>query len=879
MVSFGSYLLGAFELVLVVGSVAFSGYRLRARLLPSWAGAPARLVEAIVAIALVLWISELLGTFDLFYSGLLVAACVLVAGVLALLPAGGGGAGVPRGAGDAEHPSTVGDAAPTGAAGQSAWSLVVMVAVIAIVVGHWAITTKHALDRGIFNFDSLWYHMPFAADMAQGHSVTAIHYVDTVFTNWFYPQNSELLHAVGILLTGRDTLSLFLNFGWLGVALLSAWCIGRPYGRGALAVVAAAILLDCHTLVVRDPGAAKNDLAAAALGLAAIAILVEAWAQARAAERAGRGEGGRSLAPGWALGAAGLATGMAAGTRVTVLAMAAAMSLAVIVLAPRGRRRAAAGWWFGPALAGGAFWYLRNLVVAGNPLPEIAHVGPITLPHPEQLQQGRPNHSIAHYATDTAVWRHYFAPGLHEAFGALWPLVVLGAALAALSALLWGRDRVLRWIGGIALFGLLAYLFTPLSAAGAEGEPVGFGINIRYVIPALLAGIVLVPLPRFFDRSSRQWGLMAALVLVFLLTDRPDAALHDKARVFAVLFAILAVLLPAAIWLARERGAAAGVVVGACCALAIGALAIGYPLQRHYLQGRFANRGPHDEQIPGLGLDSTYRWARGIEGARIGLAGTTADFASYGLYGTDLSNRVLPLGQKGPHGAFNAIPTCSEFRAAVNEAELDYLVTSPFLNFLHTSHPVPSPEARWLRGESAVSPLLRSGPVTVWKVEGRLDPGACGPANAPLREIPNTPGRASLISAHGLPLGERPLPMGGGVARAAGDRGPARAAPRRACDRGDQRRAATPDRPDLHRRRAGRPLRRRHRLVPAGRARRRPRGRGGWPFARRCRLLAVPARRRRLRRRPAAAGLTPTPRRSRSRSPGSRPRSPRRLAG
>ena len=119
-----------------------------------------------------------------------------------------------------------------------------MVGVIALVFGHWALTTKHALDRGIFNFDSLWYHLPFAAEMAQSHSVTGMHHVDTVFTNWFYPQNSELLHADGMLLTGRDTLSLFLNYGWLAVAFLAAWCIGRPYGRGDLSVVAAAILLE-----------------------------------------------------------------------------------------------------------------------------------------------------------------------------------------------------------------------------------------------------------------------------------------------------------------------------------------------------------------------------------------------------------------------------------------------------------------------------------------------------------------------------------------------------------------------------------------------------------------------------------------------------------
>ncbi len=63
----------------------------------------------------------------------------------------------------------------------------------------WGLTAKDALDRGIFNFDSLWYHLPFAVDIAQSHSVTGFFHPETVFTNWFYPQNSELIHAAGIL--------------------------------------------------------------------------------------------------------------------------------------------------------------------------------------------------------------------------------------------------------------------------------------------------------------------------------------------------------------------------------------------------------------------------------------------------------------------------------------------------------------------------------------------------------------------------------------------------------------------------------------------------------------------------------------------------------
>jgi hypothetical protein len=435
--------------------------------------------------------------------------------------------------------------------------------------------------------------------------------------------------------------------------------------------------------------------------------------------------------------------------------MAGALTVAVVFLAPAGRRWAAGGWWFAAALAGGGYWYLRNLIVAGNPLPQLEHLGPISLPHPERLQGGRPDFSIVHYATDTGIWRDYFEPGLHQAFGAAWPLVIVGAVAGGLTVLLWGRTRVLRWMGGVALFGMVAYAFTPLSAAGAEGAPVGFAINIRYAIPALLAGLALLPLS--LDRSwarapsaggtvagegrrdrTRGWIALSLLILLLAITDRPDATLRDPDRLFGWLVAALVVLIPAALLLARRRGAPRGATVAGFAVLALAIVAIAYPVQRDYLRDRYLNDDP-ETSIPGMHLDSAYRWARDVENARIGLAGTTAGFLQYGFYGTDLSNRVRYLGAKGPHGAFNAIPSCSEFRAAVNAADLDYLVTSPFLNFIEPGHPIQSPEAGWLLGEPAVVPVLFSGPVTVWKVRGRLDPTACGPVNAPLRRIPQQP--------------------------------------------------------------------------------------------------------------------------------------------
>jgi hypothetical protein len=246
-----------------------------------------------------------------------------------------------------------------------------------------------------------------------------------------------------------------------------------------------------------------------------------------------------------------------------------------------------------------------------------------------------------------------------------------------------------------------------------------------------------VPLPP--DRTRGRWALsLLVLLSVLVITNRSDAVLRDPDRAFAWGLALLFVLIPAALLFARSRGLSRGMTAAGFAGLALLVAAIGYPVQRDYLDDRYANADP-GTSIPGMHLDSAYRWARDIEDSRIGLAGTTAGFLGYGFYGTDLSNRVRYLGAKGPHGAFNAIPTCAEFRAAVNNAQLDYLITAPFLNFIDPGEPVPSPEARWLRGEGAVTPLDRSGHVTVWRVDGRLDPAGCGPTNAPLREIPPQP--------------------------------------------------------------------------------------------------------------------------------------------
>lgn len=716
MLSVGGYIAGAIELALVLGSLGLAATRVRARLLPAWEGAPARLAETVLGIALLVWVAELLGLVGLLREGILLAACLAVGiASLAVRPAAGRGPALPRG-----------NVEPLAA--------LVAVGIAALLFAHWGLQTKVALNNGISNFDSLWYHLPYAADIAQSGSVTGFHYTDTVFLNWFYPQNSELIHATGMLITERDTLSLFLNLAWLGLALLAAWCIGRPWGRGPHCLAAVAIVLEAHTLIFREPGSGKNDVVAAALLLAAVAILVNGWAARSKDSPPQTADRGLRIDP-MVLAFAGLAAGLAVGTKLTVLATVAALTVVVVLLAGGGARLRAAGLWLGPLLAGGAFWYLRNLIAVGNPLPQVQHLGPLTLPGPERLQTARPDFPILHYAGDSGVWRDYFEPGLSEAFGAFWPLVIAVALAGALLAIVRRGYPLLQMLGAAALFGLIAYLATPLSAAGEEGAPVAFGINIRFAIPALLIALALLPLGRGLQGRWVGWGLIGGSVLLLALTDDADAVLRQPERAFGALVAVLAVGVPALLLFLRRRGVLQGGALAACfVGLGLLVAAIGYPVQRDYLDSRWRDFDPQQH------LDTSYRWAAEKSGARIGMAGTTIGLLGYGYYGKDLSNEVVYLGEKGPQGAFNAIRSCSAFRRAVNDAELDYLVSGPFLNFAHQSRPKFSPEAGWIRGDSAVRAKSRDGAgverVTVWKVDGRLDPAGCARIRGPQTYLP-----------------------------------------------------------------------------------------------------------------------------------------------
>ncbi|MBV8712328.1 MAG: hypothetical protein JOY56_11150, partial [Solirubrobacterales bacterium] len=251
----GRYALGVAALAVICGSLAFASVAIRRRALADWTGPPARLAETVIGLALLVAILELLGAVGLFALGPVLVACVLAS------------AAIVRAAPRAIRPR--GPRSPAIGAG-----IVIALLGAATVIAEWGALTVQSYDVGIRGFDSLWYHLPWAASFAQTGHVTPLRFTDVEYLTPFYPATAELLHGLGIVLLGRDTLSPGLNLVWLGLTLLAAYCIGRPRGVGAATLLGAALAMATTMMDYSQAGSAANDVVAIFFVLAAVALLV-----------------------------------------------------------------------------------------------------------------------------------------------------------------------------------------------------------------------------------------------------------------------------------------------------------------------------------------------------------------------------------------------------------------------------------------------------------------------------------------------------------------------------------------------------------------------------------------------------------------------------
>ena len=720
MLDLSRYLVGVFEIALLTGFATLGGAALRARLLPGLQGPAAHLATAVIALALLIWVAELLGSFGLFQPVPYLVGVALVGVGLWLVVAGGRGypsgllgfsprrSVAVRGGGRGEK---VDAAAPDGyprlpsrshgpGTARDRVSVVALLAVVvaAVALVKFGLDAKPKLTTGMTGFDSTWYHGAFAAGFFQSGDTWSLHFIAPQFLAWFYPANAELFHGVGMLAFGRDLLSPLLNIAWFVGCLVACWCIGKPYRVAPWSLALGAVALSLPVLA-DQAGEARNDIVGIFFLLAAVAIALNA----RAAERGGVGGEGTGAARSAAgvgggsdrdrsmdLGAVAviaLAAGLAAGTKLNFLLPAAVFVLGMPFVASTGRRWHALLTGVLAALAGGGYWYLRNLAHSGNPLPWFDSIGPISLPAPDQALGGREGHNVLDYLTDGAVWSDWLLPGLHDGLTILWPLLAL-AALAGLilsiAAPKLGRDRTLALTGLVGLAVVAAWLIAPTSASGPDEMPRGFESGLRYLAPALVLGLALLPI------------VLPTRLRIEGTGGRPNGR-------------ILKVPRPMARYLSG-RGTPRTPAIASAIVIAI---AIGYPVQRHYLENRYAT-----PTFAAPGLNAAFKWATPLSGVRI----ATTSTRQYPLFGTDLSNHVQYIGEPQPHGGFTAPSNCRRWRQLLNEGNYDYAIATR--DRIEPSK-VPYPETADRTAAPGSEVVLRQPPTVIYKLTAPLDPSAC----------------------------------------------------------------------------------------------------------------------------------------------------------
>jgi len=696
------YLTGLVLLALVLAGFGVTARALRRWLAPGWSGTPALLATVILGIAVATMTGEGLGALGLLGAPALALAATVPAVLLRLRP----------------PPSRAGAAPTSSSSSPARLDLVLAVGAAFLCAVHWGGPVLHSLDVGIYRQDSTWYHLPFAAWFEQTGSVTGLLHTDPLkLAAWYYPLNSELLHALGMVVFGNDLLSPLLNFGWLGVALLAAWCVGRPFGLAAATLLGAVLVLDSDMMLVQA-GNAPGDVAALACLLAAVALLLAG------AEASGPGESGTGrlrIDPG-PLAIAALAAGLAVGAKVTMLAPVAVLTIGLVVAVGRERAlRQATIWIAGVATAGG-FWYLRNLVHAVNPLPWMTF-GPLPGPSQEALYP-RPAHSIAEYVADRHAWTDFFFPGFAETLGPLWLAVIFAGLTGLVLGLRPRHGPLIRIVALAGLATLIAHVFNPISASGPEGGPYGFASNLRYAAPGLAIGLVLLPL--YETRWMARRVILPAYAGLILVGAIVSSEWTQPNLTAAIAIAAVAVLAPA--WLLSgaapryRRPALLGL-------LAIVAIA-GHTVQRHYFENRYLADTAPPLDNPGFRATPQWSliqtWARDQRGIKIGIVGTPAAYGQYVFYGADLSNEVRYLGEPGPHGGFTTIEGCRRWRQRVNAGKFDAVVITPD----DPGSPVPPPQIAWTESTGASVPAINARPAAVFFLAAPLDPNQCAEIEA-----------------------------------------------------------------------------------------------------------------------------------------------------
>ncbi|MBK6855337.1 MAG: hypothetical protein IPG97_01905 [Microthrixaceae bacterium] len=696
--SFITFASGLVLLGVAVGVVAFGSWGAARRLLPDWRGLPLALASTVITLTCMVGVVQVIGSVGQFGRGPAFVGLIAVGAGLWSWGRSERASSRPEG----PKPSDIGP--PTVSPRLHRLDLGFAAVAVVVVVAEWGQRTWWALNHGIHTIDSLWYHLPVAARWVQTGSITPLHYLEDEALTTFFPGNGSIFHAIGMSFLGIDILSVFMNLGWLAFGLMAAWCLGRPFGTSWLSVGAAAIGFTTPSLMATQPGGAYNDTMGIALLLASLALLAN-----------GHQGGGRFDRA--ALALASIAAGLAVGTKFQFLLPVGALSLAVVIASSRESRIRVSALWAGVLAVTGSFWYLRNWVIVGNPLPQMElDLGPLEFHKTPIFTKFS---TVAAHLGSASDRDLYLWPGMDKGVGALWWLLLGGLGVLLIAGLVTGlrMQRIICLVAGITVAG---FLVTP-AILGFGGKLVYFGVVTRYLAP----GIVLSAVAAAAATRGRAsvWRYCTIGVLgVYLVSIQVEASDWEEnleaaidqpiwgvASLVWIGWAALALALGVAArrWLPRlDRRA---VMVGVCVLVVAGGLA-SVTARRVYLSNRY-------QDYAGVLKLIDLSWSSRFSGERIGIAGTPLQ---YPVYGPDQANYVQYIGVPQPRSGWRTAKTCEEWRTSINEGRFTLVVV---LSAWFTTTPVVDLE--WTGGDSAAEKIYERDSARVFRINGSMDPDGC----------------------------------------------------------------------------------------------------------------------------------------------------------
>ena len=437
------------------------------------------------------------------------------------------------------------------------------------------------------------------------------------------------------------------------------------------------------------------------------------------------------------LALAAAAAGLAIGTKWTFIGPVLALTVGFWFLVQRGKRARSLILWLVTLVVVGGFWYGRNLFAIGNPLPPFhLKLGPLSLPSPRLTL---PSSTVAQFLLNGTAWHRFFVPGLRLSFGPAW-WALLGLSLIGLVLACITGGRLLRVLGFVGLASGVFFIVDPQYLAILRA-PVYFVDNVRYADPAIVLGLVLLPLNPLLATAKRVTGILLAYLAVLVATQFdagiwPTNFFSDRFEIpvrgsdFVIGLAVGVVLFALGILVLAYRAKPRRHRVAVYGLVAFGALVVllaGFPLQQTYLRDRYssADGGP------------TYSWPRGHNNVRLGILGQFT-YLQYPFYGRTESNYVQFLGVRGPDGSFmTAFPSCSVWRQTIAEGRYGYVLIESNVvrdrSQLATQSP---PEMKWMgtgrdshivlqRTLSSAPPIEGYQLFTIYKVGRQFSPEGC----------------------------------------------------------------------------------------------------------------------------------------------------------